>query len=61
MLDEEACISKVPYLYGSMAVYTAGISVKVGAHYPGRPQSLPEGYYRRKAVGRALRSQQKAK
>jgi hypothetical protein len=25
----------------SVAVYAAGISVKVGAHYPGRSASLP--------------------
>jgi hypothetical protein len=26
---------------GGMYVYAAGISVEVGAHYPGRPVDLP--------------------
>lgn len=45
---------------GSMGVYVAGISVNEGAHYPGRPQGVPESYYLRKTIGRALRSQQTA-
>jgi len=41
MLDKEANISKVRYLPESMYVDAAGISVKVGAHYPGRPHGMP--------------------
>ena len=41
MLDKEAIISKVRYLTEGMNVYAAGISVKVGAHYPGRPHGMP--------------------
>ncbi len=34
-------ISSKPDTYtGSMDVYVAGISVKVSAHYPGRPQGM---------------------
>ena len=40
-LDEKAHIFKVRYLYGSLAVDAAGISVKVRAHYPGRSATLP--------------------
>jgi hypothetical protein len=39
-LDEKANVFKVRYLYGSLCVYAAGISVKVRAHYPGRSVSL---------------------
>ncbi len=34
-----------------MGVYAAGISVKVGAHYPGRSVDLALCYCRRKAAG----------
>jgi len=33
--------SKSDTCTGSVTVYAAGISVKVGAHYPGRSASLP--------------------
>jgi len=41
MPDEGARASKVQYLYGGIDVDAAGISVKVGAHYPGRSVPLP--------------------
>ncbi|MCX6354194.1 MAG: hypothetical protein NTZ78_04735 [Candidatus Aureabacteria bacterium] len=41
MPDEGARASKVRYLYGGIDVDAAGISVKVGAHYPGRSVPLP--------------------
>ena len=41
MPDEGARASKARYLYGGMDVDAAGISVKVGAHYPGRSVPLP--------------------
>lgn len=37
---ETANIVKALYLYGAKAVYATGISVKAGAHYPGRSDSL---------------------
>jgi len=36
------------------------ISVKVGAQYPGRSGSVPQGYRRREATGGDARSQQRA-
>ena len=41
MPDERATIFKVQYLYGRLDVNAADISVKVGAHYPGRSADLP--------------------
>jgi hypothetical protein len=39
-LDERAHRLKVQYLYGKRGIDTAGISVKVSVHYPGRSQDL---------------------
>ena len=41
MPDEEAISSKSETCREGMDVYAAGISVKVGAHYPGRSVYLP--------------------
>ncbi len=43
-----------------MDVYAAGISVKVGAHYPGRSVNLAKCYYHREVMGWVGRSQQRA-
>jgi hypothetical protein len=36
-----------------------GISVKVGAQYPGRSEDVPRGYGDRKVAGSVFRSQQR--
>ncbi len=41
MSDEEANISKVRYLTGRHVRICGGLSVKVDAHYPGRPHGMP--------------------
>ena len=40
-----------------MFVYAADISVKVGAHYPGRSHIMPLCYCRREVAGCDVRSQ----
>jgi hypothetical protein len=44
MLDEKAQIFEVLYLYESIDVDAADISVKVSVHYPGRSDDLPLCY-----------------
>lgn len=51
-LKSETCME-------SSCVYAAGISVKAGAHYPGRSVGLPMGYRGCEALGWAGRSQQR--
>ena len=43
-----------------MDVDAAGISVKVGAHYPGISHVMPRCYYHREVVGSDMRSQPRA-
>ena len=62
MSDEMALRFEVRYLYGGMGVDAAGISVKVGAHYPGRSAvlSVRADYCDRETVGEDGRSQPRA-
>lgn len=60
MLDEKAIIFKVRTCTEDMGVYAAGISVKVGAHYPGRSHQSALCYRHREVAGGTVRGQPRA-